>query len=166
MVLFNPAQLAKILSKVVELEIGMEDYEPTDLKQFGKDGTVGTKVLKQCWKNLLGSDPDAVFGKLCHILKAFFLLYPCESPSKSSLFLVPSSLPKETAELTFTKKCYTFYFEFPLYLPEEVYTHLVCVLLKLKSPSTKFWLTNTSCNFCPVLEFNWKVTLQLCTAKQ
>ena len=159
LVLLNPQWLARIMTKVVELEIGMRGFGQKALKHFEETGTVGIEVLKQCWAALLGSDPDAVLVKLCHILKAFFLLYPCKSPSEESLYLVPSKLPQEPAEVPFTDECYTFYFEFPLYLPEEVYTHLVCVLLESSSTSCEYELTSTSCVFCPVLDFNWKVTL-------
>ena len=135
--------------------------------QFKKTGTIPVDVLKQCWQELLGENPDVVFDSILSVLKAFFLLCPYPQPEDEpplNLYLVPSALPTETKDILFTKECYTFYFEFPQYLPEEVYTHMVCLFLSfyIKNPTRERpTITSTCCKFCLVenLKYNWKVTL-------
>ena len=156
MVLLNPQWLAKIMATVIELRPGNKGYDQKAMKTLEMEGTVEPSVLKQCWEEHLSSSSE-MFGKICHFLKIYFLLYPVNKPP--SKYLVPTMLP-DKQEVQFTSKCMEFYFEFPLYLPKEVYTHLVCVFLKM-SRESQFDLTSTSFSFCPVFDINWKVVLQL-----
>ena len=156
------------MTKVIELKVGKKHFDRKKLREFEKKGTIAIDVLKQCWKELLGENPDIVFDKILNVLETFFLLCPYWF---EALYLVPSALPAAgPKDIAFTKECYTFYFEFPQYLPEEVYTHIVCLFLSFfKKSSTslpmhelpKSEITSTCCKFClvPDLMYNWKVTL-------
>ena len=103
------------MTKVIELKVGKSDYDRRKMVQFKKTGTIPVDVLKQCWQELLGENPDVVFDSILSVLKAFFLLCPYPQPEDEpplNLYLVPSALPTETKDILFTKECYTFYFEF------------------------------------------------------
>ena len=161
------------MTKVVELKVGKKKFDRKKLNEFEKKGTIAIDVLKQCWKELLGENPDIVFNKILNVLKTFFLLCPyrIQPEDEPHLYLVPSALPAAgSKDIAFTKECYTFYFEFPQYLPEEVYTHIVCVFLSFFKKSPKSLpkhelptseITSTCCKFCnvPGLKYHWKVTL-------
>ena len=149
-VLLDPQWLAMIMAAVIELRTGNEDYDQKALKQLEKTGTVQPDILRQCWKDLL-QDNDSMFDKICQILKIYYLLWPINTK-----FLIPTMLP--AGKVDFSTKYMKFYFEFPLYLPEEVYTHLVCVFLERPHKSHK--LTATSFLVCSVYGINWKVSLK------
>ena len=179
LVLLSPQWLANFMTEVIELKLGTAGYEIEAMVKFEDTGTIGVDVLRQCWKKLLDKDSDVVFDKILNVLEALFLLcrYPIQPEDEPPLYLVPSALPAETESIPFLNKdyMYKFYFEFPQYLPEEVYTHLVCLFLsflkKNKSSSPPPIITSTSCKFYAlksvvneVSEYDWKVTLQ--AAKQ
>ena len=154
-VLLNPQWLAKIMTEVIELEPGNKGYDQKAMKTLKTEGTVERCVLKKCWEELC--DIDEMFDKICKILEIYYLLCPIDKPP--SKYLVPTKLP-DCGDVKFTKKCTEFFFEFPLYLPVEVYTHLVCVFLKSSNDKSHYELTSTSSSFCPVLDINWKVSLE------
>ena len=154
------------MTEVIELKLGTADYDIEAMCKFEDTGTIGADVLNQCWEKHLGTNVDMVFGKILNILEAFFLLCPYLQPEdEPPLYLVPSALPARTDEsIPFVNEgyMYKFYFEFPQYLPEEVYTHLVCLFLSLlrktESPREPM-ITSTSCKFFSISKYNWKVTL-------
>ena len=155
------------MTKVIELKVGKPDYDRWKMVEFKNTGTIPVDVLKQCWQELLGENPDVVLDSILSVLKAFFLLCPYLQPEDEpplNLYLVPSALPAGTESIPFVNEgyMYKFYFEFPQYLPEEVYTHLVCLFLSLlkkcESPREPT-ITSTSCKFFSILKYNWKVTL-------
>ena len=143
------------MTEVIELEPGNKGYDQKAMKTLKTEGTVERCVLKKCWEELC--DIDEMFDKICKILEIYYLLCPIDKPP--SKYLVPTKLP-DCGDVKFTKECTVFFFEFPLFLPAEVYTHLVCVFFKLSNAKSRYKLTSTSFSFCPVLDINWKVSLE------
>ena len=149
------------MTEVIDLKPGNKGYDQKAMKTLKTEGTIERCVLKKCWEELC--DSDEIFHKICQILEIYYLLCPIDKPTLNhpvpTKYLVPTKLPV-CKDVKFTKKCTEFFFEFPLYLPVEVYTHLVCVFLKSSNDKSQYKLTSTSSSFCPVLHINWKLSLE------
>ena len=171
LILLSPQRLGEMMSKIVELKIGVEGYDQRRMKALENKGVICSIDLKKCL-GITDDDSDA-FKNLVQILTSYCLIYELNTDKKKlllvredeevligDLFLVPCCLParpQKSENISFPPKHYQFQFEFESYLPEEVYLHVVCQFLEWIDEETKeIVLTDSCCKFANIAIENEK----------
>ena len=165
-----------IMQVVMELTTDREEQNLSQdqVKGVEKDGVADLELLEVCWQKFLGGSlSDIGIHHLCLILQAYCLIYPYLIQSDVTTagangmtprkYVIPCKLPDQFRgkELQ-PKNCATFYFDFNLFLPVEIYHKLICLASSKAKPrfGTCSQYSRTKCSFSGLLETKWVMEIE------
>lgn len=183
----NPSWLISVMKVIFDMDERYEGVPKSHVVNLVTKGLASTTLLRKSWSKFLDPENPQSFYLLCLMLQANCLIYPVddmppsqeqdasesknqsltpparsktESSNKEQLYLVPNRLPLPKQDDKPVVPCYTFYFDFQRFLPNEIYHRFVCLMQATSKDTRKSFFSSTFCKFYKVHGCIWKIELQ------
>lgn len=149
-----------------------ENLSQDQVKGVEKNGIADFELLEVCWKKFVPESlSDIKIRHLCLILQAYCLIYPYPNQSITidgssgtpQKYIIPCKLPDRfKGNERHVKNRATFYFDFNLFLPVEIYHKLICLASSKANPPSGSCnqYSRKKCSFHGLLDTKWVMEIE------